>query len=106
MWCIPPRANAEFVWRMEDVLATYKLPYDARFPMVCNLFGTPERVRFMFRGALDRVRALIAARGDPGAVLRGDRGKPPANHVEVLRWSCAHSDSMPSSSARWARWRR
>jgi hypothetical protein len=35
MWCIPPHANAEFVWRMEDVLATYKLPYDPRFPVVC-----------------------------------------------------------------------
>jgi DDE superfamily endonuclease len=35
MWCIPPRANAEFVWRMEDVLTTYKLPYDRRFPVVC-----------------------------------------------------------------------
>jgi len=23
MWCIPPKANAEFVWRMEDVLETY-----------------------------------------------------------------------------------
>jgi hypothetical protein len=36
MWCIPPKANAEFVWRMEDVLETYKLPYDPRFPMVCR----------------------------------------------------------------------
>ncbi len=35
MWCIPPQANAEFVWRMEDVLETYKLPYDRRFPVVC-----------------------------------------------------------------------
>jgi hypothetical protein len=35
MWCIPPQANAEFVWRMEDVLETYKLPYDPRFPVVC-----------------------------------------------------------------------
>src|SRR3954447_27003110 len=35
MWCIPPRANAEFVWRLEDVLETYKLPYDPRFPVVC-----------------------------------------------------------------------
>src|SRR5262249_6648694 len=34
-WCIPPKANAEFVWRMEDVLETYKLPYDPRFPQVC-----------------------------------------------------------------------
>jgi hypothetical protein len=35
MWCIPPHANAEFVWRMEDILETYKLPYDPRFPVVC-----------------------------------------------------------------------
>ena len=34
-WCIPPQANAEFVWRMEDVLETYKLPYDPRLPVVC-----------------------------------------------------------------------
>jgi DDE superfamily endonuclease len=35
MWCIPPAANAEFVWRMEDVLAVYKRPYDPDFPQVC-----------------------------------------------------------------------
>lgn len=35
MWCIPPEANAEFVWRMEDVLEVYKRPYDPRRPVVC-----------------------------------------------------------------------
>lgn len=35
MWCIPPHANGEFVWRMEDVLEVYKLPYDPRYPLVC-----------------------------------------------------------------------
>jgi hypothetical protein len=35
MWCIPPKANAEFVWRMEDVLEVYKLPYDPVFPLIC-----------------------------------------------------------------------
>jgi hypothetical protein len=35
MWCIPPKANAEFVWRMEDVLEVYKLPYDPQFPVIC-----------------------------------------------------------------------
>ena len=34
-WCIPPKANGEFVWRMEDILETYKLPYDPRYPQVC-----------------------------------------------------------------------
>jgi hypothetical protein len=35
MWCIPPEANAEFAWRMEDVLSVYKLPYDPERPVVC-----------------------------------------------------------------------
>jgi hypothetical protein len=35
MWCIPPRANGEFVWRMEAVLEVYKLPYDPLYPVVC-----------------------------------------------------------------------
>lgn len=34
-WCIPPKANADFVWHMEDVLAVYQRPYDPRFPQVC-----------------------------------------------------------------------
>ena len=32
---IPPKTNAEFVWRMEDVLEVYTRPYDPRFPQVC-----------------------------------------------------------------------
>lgn len=34
-WVIPPKANAEFVWRMEDVLGIYRRPYDAKRPLVC-----------------------------------------------------------------------
>jgi hypothetical protein len=34
-WCVPPKADAECVWRMEDVLQTYRLPYDPRSPVVC-----------------------------------------------------------------------
>jgi hypothetical protein len=34
-WCIPPKANAEFVWRREDVLEVYRRPYDSAFPVVC-----------------------------------------------------------------------
>ncbi|HEV3166657.1 MAG TPA: IS630 family transposase [Isosphaeraceae bacterium] len=56
-WCIPPKANAEFVWRMEDVIQTYMLPYAPKWPVVCfdeasrQLFGEvrpPESAR---RGA-------------------------------------------------------
>jgi DDE superfamily endonuclease len=44
-WCIPPDADGEYVWHMEDVIQTYMLPYDARRPVVCfdeasrQLFG-------------------------------------------------------------------
>ncbi len=34
MWCIP-KVDAEFVARMEDVLALYAEPPDARRPVVC-----------------------------------------------------------------------
>lgn len=35
MWCIPPKQNADFVAKMEDVLETYALPYDADYPVIC-----------------------------------------------------------------------
>jgi hypothetical protein len=31
----PPKADAGFVWRMEDVVATSMLPYDPKWPVVC-----------------------------------------------------------------------
>lgn len=34
-WCIPPEANAQFVYHMEDVLDVYKRPADALHPVVC-----------------------------------------------------------------------
>jgi transposase len=34
-WVIPPKANAEFVYHMEDVLNLYHEPYDPRYPTVC-----------------------------------------------------------------------
>jgi transposase len=35
MWPIPPKQDAEFVWRMEDVLEVYTRPYDPLRPQVC-----------------------------------------------------------------------
>jgi len=34
-WCIPPEANADFVWHMEDVLDVYHRPVDPARPLVC-----------------------------------------------------------------------
>src|SRR5919202_2565576 len=36
-----------------------------RFPMVSNLFGTPERTRFLFRDSLEAVRRLVELKIDP-----------------------------------------
>lgn len=35
MWCIPPKQNAEYVAKMEDVLAVYSRDYDNKRPVVC-----------------------------------------------------------------------
>lgn len=35
MWCIPPKQNADFVARMEDVLEVYSRPYNFKRPVVC-----------------------------------------------------------------------
>lgn len=34
-WVIPPKANAEFVCAMEDILELYKRPHDPSHPLVC-----------------------------------------------------------------------
>ena len=40
-------------------------PKGCRFPLASNLFGSKERVHFLFRDALDGVRALVDARVSP-----------------------------------------
>ena len=34
-WVIPPKADAEFVASMEQVLDVYERPYDSRYPVLC-----------------------------------------------------------------------
>ena len=41
-----------------------------RFPMLANLFGTHERLRYIFRDSLRAVDAVLAAKADPMAALR------------------------------------
>ncbi len=44
-----------------------------RFPMVCNLFGTMERVRLMFRDSLDALERMVSLQVDPSDILRRPR---------------------------------
>lgn len=60
-WCVPPDADAEYVWRMEDVIQTYLLPYDPRYPVVCfdeackQLFGEVRPSRRLHPGRAARI---------------------------------------------------
>src|SRR2546423_11460994 len=38
---------------------------ECRFPMVCNLFGTMQRTRFIFRDMLSAVQHLVELKIDP-----------------------------------------
>lgn len=40
------------------------------FPVVSNLFGTMDRVRYIFRDTLDSVRRLVELKADPAAAMR------------------------------------
>jgi len=44
-----------------------------RFPMVSNLFGTLDRARLIFRGALESVRRMASLQIDPADALRRPR---------------------------------
>lgn len=46
------------------------------FPAVCNLFGTLERTRFIFRSTLKQVKKIVEAKADPKSVLAAPLALP------------------------------
>ena len=34
-WCLPNKADANFVACIEDILGLYELPYDSNIPIIC-----------------------------------------------------------------------
>ena len=50
-WCIPPQANAEFVYHMEDILDVYHRPVNPHRPVVC-FDESPEQLVRETRHAL------------------------------------------------------
>ena len=63
------------------------------FPMLANLFGTTERLHFIFRDSLAGVEAVLAAKADPAAALkhplRSLRALPALPHMLPRRTSKA-----------------
>jgi 4-hydroxy-3-polyprenylbenzoate decarboxylase len=71
---IDPRLEAaeihRRVFRAGGPAVLYARVKGCRFPMVSNLFGTMDRVRYIFRDTLDAVRRLVEARRDPLELAR------------------------------------
>jgi hypothetical protein len=71
-WCIPPEANGEFVWHMEDVLDVYTRPADPSRPLVC----------------LDETSRQLL--GDLRTPTRPAPGRPPRHDPEYVRGGVAN----------------
>lgn len=83
-------------------------PKNCAFPMLANLFGTTERLEFIFRDSLSSVKKLFEIAADPALLavkpfsvfpvlksllnLRPARKKASAKKVPVLAYSCRLSD--------------
>ena len=58
------------VFRAGGPALLFTCPKDCRFPMLGNLFGTMDRMRFLFRDTLDGVKQLVKLQVDPVDILR------------------------------------
>lgn len=71
---IDPRLEMAWVQRRafaaQAPALLFTRPKGCRFPMLANLFGTRDRVNFIFRKTLPRVKALLAARANPAEALK------------------------------------
>jgi len=69
MWCIPPKASAEFVYHMEDVLDVYHRPHDPNRPVVCmdetfkQLIGEVREPLSMKPGQVERYDSIYVRNG-------------------------------------------
>ena len=61
-WCIPAKANADFVCAMEDVLEVYHRPQDPKRPLVCFDEGSKQQTK--------ETRCPLPPR--PGATAKSD----------------------------------
>jgi 4-hydroxy-3-polyprenylbenzoate decarboxylase len=58
------------VFRAAGPAVFYARVRNCRFPLVSNLFGTTERMRFIFRDSLARVRHLVELKADPSRLAK------------------------------------
>jgi 4-hydroxy-3-polyprenylbenzoate decarboxylase len=58
------------VYRRGGPALLFTRPRGCAFPMVSNLFGTRDRIRYLFRDTLDAVRHLVELKVDPASFWR------------------------------------
>lgn len=61
------------VYRAGGPAVFFDRPVGCRFPMLGNLFGTMDRVHFIFRKTLKRLEQLVALQVDPADLVRRPR---------------------------------
>ena len=72
----PVRAELEmaavlrYVYEQGGPAVLFSRVVDCRFPVVGNLYGSPQRARYLLRHGLKRVEKAMRLKADPGAVLR------------------------------------
>jgi 4-hydroxy-3-polyprenylbenzoate decarboxylase len=58
------------LYQVEGPAVLFERVEGSPFPALCNLYGTLDRCRFLFRDALEGVKQAIAVKADPTRVLR------------------------------------
>jgi 4-hydroxy-3-polyprenylbenzoate decarboxylase len=58
------------LYRAKGPAVLFTNPVGTKFPMLCNLYGSVERMRFLFRGTLDGVRKLVELKTNPGGAMK------------------------------------
>jgi 4-hydroxy-3-polyprenylbenzoate decarboxylase len=61
------------VFRAGGPAVLFRRVVGCRFPMLCNLFGTMARTRWLFRDSLDRLERLVTFQVDPADLMRRPR---------------------------------
>ena len=61
------------VFRAQGPAVYFSNVRGCRFPMVSNLFGTMERIRFLFGDTIEALKRLVRLQADPADVLRRPR---------------------------------
>ncbi|CAN2041709.1 hypothetical protein GMMP15_560112 [Candidatus Magnetomoraceae bacterium gMMP-15] len=58
------------VFRAKGPALLFTRVKNCSFPMAANIFGTRERIRFIFRLSLNKVKNIIGLKADPSEIFK------------------------------------